>query len=285
MNKNFTAMVFTFNEERRLPFIYENLKGFCNIVVFDGGSTDGTQEYCKNNNISFIKRPKSDEFDENGSNMLKWVYEQVSTEYVLHVYCSHFFPAELLNQFSEIAKENKLKAVYHDVVVYRYGAIVHRPAIRRIASACVFYRKSIITFEKSKIHDELAIQFDENHMVRLEGRDELSLHLFQEYDCVSFTNKTIVYVATEASQQHKQGSTSGSLLFMPLMRFLYSYFRAGSFLRGKQGLIYALLNLIYDIQKRIVIWELCHDLKLDGVWRENDRVRATLNKKAREALK
>ena len=58
MNKNITAMVFTLNEERRLPYVYENLKNFCKIIVFDGGSTDGTLDYCKNNNIKYLSRPE-----------------------------------------------------------------------------------------------------------------------------------------------------------------------------------------------------------------------------------
>ena len=98
----------------------------------------------------------------------------------MHVLSTHFYPKELLNRFSEIANENKLTAVYHDVIVYRYGVMVHRPIVRRISSACVFYKKNIINFEKSKIHDELAIQFDKNNMVRLEARDELSLHLIRD---------------------------------------------------------------------------------------------------------
>ena len=52
MNNNITAMIFTFNEERRLPFIYDNLKEFCQIIVFDGGSSDGTEKFCNDNNIS-----------------------------------------------------------------------------------------------------------------------------------------------------------------------------------------------------------------------------------------
>ena len=276
MNNNITAMVFTFNEERRLPFVYENLKDFCQIIVFDGGSSDGTEDYCKAKNIKFLLRKEDDNDRING---LIWSYDNSPTDYTLHVYCHYFYPKELLDTFSEIANKGELSAVYHDMVVYRYGKVVQKTIVRRISSACSFYKKSIIDFKNTKIHNELAIQFDEDSMVRLDARDELSLHRFIDEDCQSFTVKTIDYAAREASQKFIAGYTIGffGLLFKPLWRFSYSYFlRTGTVVRGTPGLIYALMNLIYDYHVCIIIWELCHDLDLKGVIRENELTRLKL---------
>jgi len=197
MNKSITAIVFTRNKERRIPVAYKNLKDFSEINVFDGGSTDGTEAFCRENGIKFVSRPV--DTSEMRLQSLKWVYENAPSDYVIQVYCAHFYPRQLLDLFAHVAKENKKSAVFHDVVIYRYGAVVHRPLFRTISSACVFYRKSIINFEKSKIHDELAIAFDEKTMVRLKGHDDLSLHLFQDEDCESFTKTTINYEALEAT--------------------------------------------------------------------------------------
>ena len=278
MNKNITAMIFALNEERRLPLIYENLKNFCEIIVFDGGSTDGTEDYCKKNNINFMSRPK--ETDEMRLTGFNWAHINSPTEYVIYVHCAHFYPKELLTRFSEIANENKLDAVYHDVVVYRYGKVVHRPIVKRVSSGCNFYKKSIINFEKSKIHDELAITFDKNKMIRLKGKDELSVHLFQDEDCRSYTTKTLKYANTEANQRFRAGQRVGfvDLFLKPLYRFFYSYIRIGVFARGEPGLIYSILNLVYDFQVNIILWELSHDLSLQGVHRVNADVRSKLIK-------
>jgi len=269
MNKNITAIFFTRNEVRRIPFIYRNLKDFCEVIVFDAGSTDGTEEYCKKNGIKLVTRPEDNAIMR--INTLAWVYANTPTEYVIQVYGAHFFPKELLNQFAAVADENRIAAVFHDVVIYRYGDIVHRPLFRRISSACLFYKKSIINFEKSKIHDELAISFDKKTMVRLPGRDELSLHLFQDEDCESFTKKTINYEALEARQRFAAGERmSGTkLLFGPLGRFVYRYFRTGSFAKGSKGLIYSTLNLIYDLNVTIILWELTNTLTLDNAIKRN----------------
>lgn len=277
MNKNITALVFTFNEERRLPYVHKNLKDFCEIIVLDGGSTDGTLDYCKSQNIKFISRPHEASPEMRLRNQ-PLLYDHSPTEYVLHVYCAHFFPTELLDRFSRVANENKISAVYHDVVIYRYGTIVHKPTVRRIASACVFYKKTVISPENAKIHDELAIQFDANSMIRLDGRDELSLHLFQDEDCRSYTLKTIEYATREAKERFLSDTRVGffGLFFKPVYKFIYGYFRTGAFCRGVPGLIYSILNLVYDFQINIILWEMCHDLNLRGVHRENALTRLKL---------
>jgi glycosyltransferase involved in cell wall biosynthesis len=279
MNKNITAMILTLNEERRLPHVYENLKSFCNIIVFDGGSTDGTFEYCQKNNIKFVTRPEVDKSDEVGLSNLVWIFKNTPTEYVILVYCAHFYPVELLNTFSKIAHENRLSAVYQDLIIFRYGSVVHRPFIRRIPSVCNFFKKSIINFEGAKIHDELAIKFDKTNMIRLEAKDELSLHLFQDDDCQSFTAKTIKYAAMEAKHKFGTGKNFGfiELFFKPLWRVFYAYFRSGAVTRGIPGLIYSILNLVYDFQVNIMIWELSHNLNRQGLIKEHDLIRTKLN--------
>ncbi|MBT9540093.1 glycosyltransferase [Thiobacillus sp.] len=269
MNKNITAIVFARNEARRIPSIYQNLKDFCEVIVFDAGSTDGTEEYCKKNGIKFVARPEDKTVMR--LNTLAWVYENTPTEYVIQVYGAHAYPKQLLEKFSEVANENKKSAVFHDVVIYRYGDVVHRTLFRRISSACVFYKKSIINFEKSKIHDELAISFDEKTMIRLPGRDELSLHLFQDEDCESFTKKTINYEAIEARQRFAAGERMSGigLALGPLSRFLYRYLRTGSFAKGSKGLVYSILNLIYDFNVSIILWELTNQLTFDDAIRKN----------------
>jgi glycosyltransferase involved in cell wall biosynthesis len=276
MNKDITAIVFTLNEERRIAGIYQNLKDFCEIIVFDGGSTDGTEAFCGKVGIKFISRPPDD--SEMRLESIKWVYKNTPTEYVIHVYGAHFYPQPLLERFAAAAAGNKVLAVYHDVVIYRYGEVVHRPVIRRIASTSVFCKKSVINFDNSKIHDELSITFDEKTMVRLPGRDELSLHLLQDEDCESFTKKTINYEALEARQRIKAGEHVGGIgiIWGPLKRFIYRYFRDGSFMRGSKGLVYSALNFIYDLNVSIIMWELRNDLTIDNAIRKNALKRAEL---------
>lgn len=278
-NKNITALVFTFNEERRIRFILDNLKGYCNIMVFDGGSTDGTEQICRESGVVFLRRPECSPDDEMRLGSLKWAYDQAPTDYVMHVYCSHFYPPRLLEAFGRLTQQSNLDAIYHDVVVLRYGHVVHRPVVRRISSACVLYKKSIINFHESRIHDELAIQFNAESMVRLMAVDELSLHVFQDDDYLSTEKKHLGYAKTEANQMMRLGHKKVArydLFIGPLFKFVYYYFRSGAFMNGVPGLIYAIALFQYDLSKNTFLWEMQNSIDRPQAIKANDDLRRRL---------
>lgn len=276
MNRKITAIIYSYNEVDRIPYVWKNLRGFCNVIVFDGGSTDGTADFCREHKIKFIVRPKDD--SKMSLDSLRWVFENTPTDYVLRVFCAHYYPKPLLDYFAKVADQNKLSAVFHDVVIYRYGKVVHRPPVRRVASCCNFFKKSSVDFSKSKIHDEVPITFDGNSMMRLPGIDEMSLHLFQDEDCKSFTVKTIRYCDTEAYQRFIKGErvTVISMLIKPLGNFVYRYFRLGSFKMGFAGVAYSLLNMIYDYHVQILLWEKQNNLNIENAKKMNSLVREDL---------
>jgi len=114
--------------------------------------------------------------------------------------------------------------------------------------------------------------------VRLPGRDELSLHLFQNEDCESFTKKTINYEALEARQRYRAGERmSGARLMLgPIARFCYQYIRTGAYTRGSKGLVYSILNMIYDFNTCIILWELTRGLTLENAVKKNAEKKAEL---------
>ena len=210
--------------------------------------------------------------------ILNFAYSHCPTDYVLHVFCAHFYPPALLREFDRVASEGIKTAVYNDVVVWRYGSIVHQAFMRRVSSACVFYKKSIIDFEQTKIHDELGIVFDGKTMVRLHADNSNSLYLFQDESCFSFTSKTIKYAEIEARQRIERGEKNGLVtgLFKALIQFFYSYIRLGSFRFGSKGLAYAILNLQYDISIVLTVWEQNNGLGGVSPFKNNNDARAEL---------
>ena len=64
--------------------------------------------------------------------------------------------------------------------------------------------------------------------------------------------------------------TAKKLLVGPIGRFMYSYFRTGSFTKGTKGLIYSILNFIYDINVCIILWELTNKLTFEDAVKKNE---------------
>ena len=137
--------------------------------------------------------------------ILNFAYAHCPTVYVLHMICSHFYPPPLLCEFDRIASEGVKIDVYNDVVVLQCGHIVYQAFMRHVSTVCVCCKKFIIDFERTKIHDELGIVFDEKNMVRLRADNSNFLCLFQDKSCFSLTSKTIKYAEIETRQRIKRG--------------------------------------------------------------------------------
>lgn len=284
MHQDISVVVFTFNEIRRLPLLYANLKGFASIYVFDGGSTDGTMEFCKKNGIHFLLRPKiaSNPFNVLLKEDFQFAFDSVPTDYVLIANCSHFYPNQLLQSLSSIADEGSYRAIYHDVIMYRYGRLIHQPFFRRRSSACNFYKKSAVDFSDSILHDPAPVRAGEGEALRLKPINELSIHLFHDEDCSSLNQKHIKYAEIEAMEMHEK--TLGhpyigfyGLLISPLFKFIYHYIRSGAIIRGMPGLIYSISLLELEFNKAIFLWEMQNQTGKERSKMLNDRLRSEKN--------
>jgi hypothetical protein len=189
--------------------------------------------------------------------------------------CSHYYPRDLLNAFLEAAC-NDYDAVYHDVVMWRYGRIVHRPFFRRQSTARIFHKKTAVNFAVAKIHDELGISFNSKTMLRLKAIDKCALHIFQDEDYKSTTAKHLKYAAIEAQDEYLSGKKIGyfSILFRPFYRFLYHYLRSGAILNGIPGLVYSIAILDIEFAKAIILWELQNKGSREEVVMQNDAIRS-----------
>ena len=260
-----TAVILAKDEATRLPQIFENLKGFAKIVVFDGGSTDSTDKVCADNDIQLISRPKHLR-DIIGADY-RFVFEEVSTPYILLVNCSHYYPKKLLDTFKMVAEDGKYKAVYHDVVIYSYGRVVHRPFFRRRSSATNFYRIDAVNWENSKVHNEAPVELEEQHIYRSPALDEFSIHLFRDYNVQKSESNHSFYGDQDSKHRFMSGIRTNLwlIIWRPLRVFLYQYIRCGSILYGINGLIYALLFSQLELNIQLKLWELQNGWDLNAV--------------------
>ena len=264
-SKLITVVIATLNEEKRLPLIFSNLKNFAKIMVFDGGSTDNTEKICREHNIEFILRPKEDRFVVGAD--AKFVYSQIQTPYLLIVNCSHYYPRRLLSEFKRVAEEGKFHAVYHDVIIYNYTRIVHRPFFRRRSTATNFYRVDAVNFNNSKVHNEAPVEIEDYLKWKLPAKDEYSIHLFRDYDVRKTEINHSFYGDLDANHRFNSGVRTNLLkiLWRPFRNFLHQYLRCGSILFGMEGFIYSLLYAQLELNIQFKIWELQRNFSLQSV--------------------
>jgi len=268
-----TAVILTRNEAHRLPSIFENLKGFARIEVYDAGSTDETKEICLVNGVKFQLREVTT-LEVCGA-MYKDAFAHVTTPYMLLVSCAHFYPQQLKEAFKKVANEGKYHAVYHDVVTYNYSKIVHRPFFRRRASACNFFKLDAINFEKAIYHNEVAVDVSEKLKLYLPATDEMSFHMFREYDAEKDEAQNIYYANLEAKQRFQLGARTNfkKIVYRTVKAFVRQYIRCGSICYGTEGLIYALKFANLELSIQVKIWEQQNFITLEGIKKNNQEIR------------
>jgi glycosyltransferase involved in cell wall biosynthesis len=271
-----TAIILTKNEERRLPLILENLKDFAEIVVFDGGSTDNTESICVANGVTFISRPLGLRETVNGD--IRFALGKVQTPYVLYVNCSHYYPPLLLDEFKQVAKEGRYSAVYHDIVIYTYGQIVHRPFFRRTSSATNFYRVDAVNFANSIVHNEAPVEVAEYLKWKVPAEDNFAIHLFRDYNVKKAETNHSFYGDMDSTLRFESGIRTSPWLIVwhPLRTFLFQYIRCGSIRHATAGFIYALLYAQLELNIQIKIWELQNSMDIHSIIRRNLSMRAKM---------
>jgi glycosyltransferase involved in cell wall biosynthesis len=283
-SKEITAFIQTKNEAHRLPLIFKNLDDFAEIIVFDGGSIDGTKSVCDNYGVEFITRPSELRAIVGGD--MKFILPLIKTPYVLQVNCSHYYPRRLLEVFKHVAEEGEFLAVYHDVVVYTFGRIVHRPFLRRRSSATNFYHVDAVNFSKSIVHNDAPVEAAVDRRLVLPPEDSYAIHLFRDYNVKKSELNHSFYGDQDAQLRFNSGVRTNVFLMIlrPLKHFLYQYLRCGSIKYGVDGLIYSALYAQLEMNIQFKIWELQNQLDLPNIIKRNLSIRTEMDKSDRQQI-
>jgi glycosyltransferase involved in cell wall biosynthesis len=274
MTGNYTVLLFTYNEERRVEYILRNFRGRAHVVLLDDGSTDQTQSIAERYSASFIRRPKTNcKYLER--EIRQWALDQAETQYVFISYASFFVPADLLKVFDMVSNQERYRAIKHDSLAITYGAFIQRPVVRRQSSACHFFCKDDIDFSSSRIHEEWPLCVPRDQILTVEPTDNLSVYVFRDYDVKRMELKCSDYADEDAKERFEKGdrTTVGKMLWSAIHRFIHGYIRSGGFMAGVPGLIYHMgwAQMTFNIQARL--WEYQAHMTRDESREVQDRMR------------
>lgn len=251
MLQNITAVVLTYNSERRLEECLSSLS-FCEkILVVDSKSTDKTKEIALAHNVEFMEHYPFVSFKE----QYLFAFQYVTTDWIFIVesdeICSPELKTSVLNFFnnSEKAENTEFVGAYIPRSSYFfYKFLKHSDAYPDLLLRLC--RKDALYINSSGIHQEF--KTDEK-TTRLQGNiTHYPYTSFQHY--VQKLSQYADFGAKEKTEKGQEFSLTKAILHS-LWGFFRIYFFKRGFLDGKAGFIIATHHAFYVYMKYIRVGE------------------------------
>jgi glycosyltransferase involved in cell wall biosynthesis len=249
-----SAVIITFNEEKRLEGALTSLDGVADeIIVVDSFSSDGTVRIARKYTDKVIQRKWT-----NFADQKNFANGKASNSWILSLDADERLSPELKEEILQIKQEGAECAGFSmPRRVYYLG--------RWIRHSGWYPDRKIRLFQKDKaiwqgeyVHESLVV---DGSVQRLKG----SLHHFTYQDIRDHLARINAFSDLGAQKLYAQKKKGRwyHLAFLPLFRFIKSYFFRAGFLDGFAGLVISVLSG-YTIFVRYA--------KLREIWKKGERI-------------
>lgn len=237
---NISAVIITFNEERRIRATLQALD-FCNeIVVVDSGSTDNTVAICKEFNCTVFTRP----FDGYGTQKM-YAVSKASNDWVLALDADEVVSHELKQEIVSVLKKDPggVTGFYLPISLVFLGKLLRHGGEYKKRHLRLFSR-SAGTFTNDAVHEHAEIAGQ---------KANLSHHILHySYDSISdYLQKFNSYTSAAADALFAKNRTVSALstaLRFPLV-FFRIYIIRGCLFDGFPGFLWSLFSSLYPVVK------------------------------------
>lgn len=249
-----SAVIITFNEEKRLEPALKSLAGLVSeIVVVDSFSTDNTVKLAKKYTNKVFQRKWTDYSDQKN-----YANTRASFPWILSLDADERISPELREELIEIKKEEpECDGFLIPRQVYYLGKWIRHSGWYPDRKLRLF-RKESARWEGEYVHESLVI---DGKIQKLSG----SIHHFTYRNISEHLDRINKFSELGAKKLYARGKRCGwhHLVFMPFFRFVKSYFWRAGFLDGYPGFIVSVLNG-YSIFLRYT--------KLREIWKKGERI-------------
>ena len=259
INSNLTILLLTFNEIDRIEYLLSRYTKYCEVILLDNNSVDGTLEIAKKYNVKVLPRlkPGLPTIDD-----LKHGSQNTSNEWIHIGACSEILPRNLLHTITNITSEKntKYEAFAITRVGYTWGGKSHvyrsgniKNARGKVEDAFRFIKKSSVHWQSSKIHYELPSILSEDEVYQLPEFEDLEIPYFREGEPLKIEIKHSQYADLEAKTNIEKGKKFSwiRLLFGPPKHFVVMFAKRPTLI----GFICAIQHsqLVANIHLRMLI--------------------------------
>ncbi len=249
-----SAVIITFNEEKRLEPALKSLAGLVSeIVVVDSFSTDNTVKLAKKYSTKVFQRKWTDYTDQKN-----YANTRASSPWILSLDADERISPELHAEILKVKKEEpECDGFLIPRQVYYLGKWIRHSGWYPDRKLRLF-RKEKARWEGEYVHERLVI---DGKIQKLSG----SIHHFTYRNISEHLDRINKFSELGAQKLYAKRKKCRwhRLVFMPFFRFVKSFFWRAGFLDGYPGFIISVLNG-YSIFLRYA--------KLREIWKKGERI-------------
>jgi glycosyltransferase involved in cell wall biosynthesis len=242
-----SAVLITFNEERRIAATLRALD-FCDeIVVVDSGSTDKTETLCKKYNARFFVRP----FDGDGPQK-RYAISCAKNDWVFVVDADEVASSLLRSEIKTLVKNNMgdCNGYYVPISLLFLGRVLkHGGEFKKVHMR--LFNRTHGNFNTNFVYGGASVQGNT-------GR--LSNHLLHDsytsiHDYFTKFNDYTTAAAQSLMQRNRKFAALNVFVRFPLT-FIKTYIIKGCFLDGYPGFVWSLFSSFYAVVKFVKLHEM-----------------------------
>jgi glycosyltransferase involved in cell wall biosynthesis len=259
---NITFIIFTYNEEKRLPFVLRNFSGLGRICIMDGGSTDRTKEIAESFGASFFSRPPSAGANVETPENFNFIKTFLNTDWIYWGYADNIAPKALLDKLAEISNQDRIKQVLIPIYTYLWGNTKNY-ALKGYAP--FFFHKDFVDFSGNHIHGIGKFTGNKDQILTLPNKEQYALKHFSAYNEVKFVSGHMRYAEVEAQEKF---AAAQKFSLWRLFRAMFAYawmFTKQGYKNGKLGVLIMLNYISYRVMAYTRLYELENNITLENI--------------------
>ena len=259
-----TFVIFTFNEEARLPNIIKNFRAYGRILVVDNYSSDETVAIARAHGCDVLMN-KNEGWVED-YNTLEKIKTHVQTKWLYWGFADEHLAKDVLADMGRVIGQDRADVISIIRKNYLYGVFCEDVAISYQTKA---FKKEAIDFRGNTIHNFGKVIVGDDRVYRM--RPDKFVHHLINNTASAYLNTINRYTDLEVGTKPPAELDKPTVyyLLLPLKALWLDFFCKGGRRAGHAGLALSALMLMYSLMKAIKGYEAMQTLDTAGIAQKN----------------